>query len=92
MAAGASDGQQAGGPVGLGPADVVELDVGAALEAVLEVPGRLSVPPEDDPRGRPAGSGRGSVDAASERRPAVPCRTSSGRSTAGQSFQIRSSE
>ena len=42
-------GQQPGGPVGLGDAGLVQLDVRGALEAALQVPGRLAVPPQHYP-------------------------------------------
>jgi hypothetical protein len=45
----AERGQQPGGAAGLGDTGLRQRDVGAALEAALQVPGGLAVPPEDDP-------------------------------------------
>ncbi len=39
------DSEGPGGPLGLPHAGLIEGDVGLALEAVLDVPGRLPVPP-----------------------------------------------
>ena len=47
--------EQAGGTLGLVAAGVVQLDVGVALEPVLDVPPRLAVPPEHQPRHGEAG-------------------------------------
>ena len=93
-AAGASAASTRGGPRRLVPADVVELDVGVALEPLLgrSTPsGRAATARAARGTARAGASGRRSPGAGARRPPSSrerPRRTSSGSSTVGQSFQI----
>ena len=97
---GTQGGQQAGGPVGLGDAGLIESDVGLALEAILEVPDRLAVPPQDQAETTPGG-GFGATDpgprgvqrefpSGEPGPPGWPAATGSGSRMIGQSFHSRS--
>ncbi len=91
-------GEQPGGPAGLRDTLLGQLDVRGALEAALQVPRGLAVPPEDDPAAPAAATavqlGSPSVTplscACSSALPRV-LTASSGRAISGQSFHRRSS-
>lgn len=91
--------EQPGGPPRLGEAGLRQLDVRAALEAALQIPGRLAVPPQDDAAA--LGLLRAVQDSSPSSGPVVASAwaaalprvalASSGRSSSGQSFHRRSS-
>lgn len=91
-------GEQPGGPAGLREALLGQLDVRGALEAALQVPRGLAVPPEDDSAAPAAAT---AVQLGSPSVPPLSCAcssalprvltASSGRAISGQSFHRRSS-
>ncbi len=92
-------GQQPGGAAGLGDTGVGQLDIGVALEALLQIPAGLAVPPQDDPAAPAARlpvqlSSPSSSAAAVAAACALPlprvATASSGRAISGQSFHSRS--